>query len=319
VELSIIIVSWNVCNEVISCISSIYKNHPVCEYEIILVDNNSNDNTISIIEKKFPKINVISNTKNLGFAAANNIGCKNACGNYFLFLNPDTIVKPDALDLLVQYMEANPEVGLCGPQILNDNNSVQRSAKRFPSFRGIFYRFTILKYLRVFRRDFRYWLMYDFDHKITKNVDQLIGAAIIAKSSLIKQLNGFDQRFFMYYEEVDLCLRVKKEGFKVIFYAKPQIIHLGGHSAEQIPAKTRAMNLKSLILFMKKHKTALSDKILIFLFKIGILSRQIFEIVIFCIATILTVYNISRAQKNLRRVWTSLVFVVKYYVKILFA
>ena len=316
--LSVIIVSWNVCNDVMQCIDSIYKNPPSLPYEIVLVDNYSSDDTVLWVRESYPEVIVVQNLQNLGFAAANNKGIQRADGQYVFFLNPDTIILSGSFDKLTAFMETHPDVGLCGPQILNPDMTIQRSARRFPNFGGMFYRFTLFKYLGLFRRYAGYWKMDDFDHTSQKEIEQLMGAALIAKTSLVKELSGFDERFFMYYEEVDLCLRIKQFGLKVMFYPEAKIIHLGGQSAKQIPAKVKFMTLRSLVLFMKKHNPTFVGHLLIFLFKIGVFARQLFEMVIYLIASLFSVMQSERLRKCYLRSRSCFVFLIKYYVGFLF-
>ena len=317
--LTIIIVSWNVCEDVIQCIESIYKNPPSSSYEIILVDNASSDDTILRVRERFPKVILIENTQNMGFAAANNRGIQRANGEYVFFLNPDTIILQNSLDKLIAFMKVHPDVGLCGPQILNSDMTIQRSVRKFPTFKAIFYRFTILKYLGLFRKYFYQWTMRDFDHKKEIVAEQLIGAALIARTSLVRDLGGFDECFFMYYEEVDLCLRIKKAGFKVIFYPTAAIVHLGGRSAKQIPARVKFMMLKSLVLFMSKHHSSPTGHFLIFLFKIGVFTRQFFEMTIYFIASVFSLGRPRLLKKNFLRSKSCFLFLIKHYIPFLFA
>ena len=317
--LTIIIVSWNVCEDVIQCIESIYKNPPSSSYEIILVDNASSDDTIVRVRERFPEVIVIENTQNMGFAAANNVGIQKARGQYVFFLNPDTLALSGSFDKLITLMEVRPDVGLCGPQILNPDMTIQRSVRRFPTFRAIFYRFTIFKYLGLFRRYFYEWTMRDFDHQKEIAAEQLIGAALIAPTSLVRDLGGFDECFFMYYEEVDLCIRIKKAGFKVMFYPTAAIIHLGGRSSKQIPARVKFMMLKSLVLFMNKHHSGLKGHLLIFLFKIAVFTRQFFEMMIYFIASVFSLGRPRLLKKNFLRSKSCFLFLIKHYIPFLFA
>ena len=316
-KLSIIIVSWNVCEDVLRCLESIYSCPPSESYEIILVDNASADDTVPCVHERFPEVKLIENAENLGFAAANNRGLEKAAAEYVFFLNPDTIVLPDALDKLIVFMGQHPEIGLCGPQILNPDYSIQRSVRRFPTFKAIASRFTILKYLRLFREDFHRWTMRDFDHKERITADQLMGAAIMARADIIRKIKSFDERFFMYYEEVDLCYRVKKIGLEVVFFPESAIIHLGGSSAKQIPAKVKFMVLKSLVLFMHKHHGGMRVKIYLMLFKLGVFTRQFFEMVLYSFAFLFSFYWPSFGKKNYLRVKSSFLFLVKYYIRLL--
>ena len=316
--LTVIIVSWNVCDDVLQCIASVYRNSPSSPFGIILVDNQSSDNTVALVREQYPAVRIIENDCNLGFAAANNMGIKQAAGEYILFLNPDTIVQPRALDMLLNYMQEHPDVGICGPQILNPDMTIQRSVRRFPTFKAIFYRFTVLKYLGLFRSYFYQWTMRAFDHTEEVSAEQLIGAALMAQTKLVKELAGFDERFFMYYEEVDLCLRIKNAGFQVIFYPVPKIVHLGGQSAKQIPAKVRFMMLRSLVLFMKKHHGDIKGRSLIFFFKIGVFTRQFFEMTIYLIASVFSLARPQVLKKNFLRAKSCFLFLIRHYIPFLF-
>ena len=285
-KLSIIIVSWNVCKDVIECIDSIYNNPPVSPYEIILVDNASSDETAFQVRSNFPKVVVICNKQNFGFAAANNKGIQEAKGDYILLLNPDTLILPESLNKLVAFMQESTDVGLCGPKIFNPDMTIQQSVRNFPNFPGMFYRFTFLKYLGLFRQKAQNWKLDGFDYSKQQEVEQLMGAAIIAKTSIIKEYGGFDERFFMYYEEVDLCYRVKHNGMRIVYFPGSQIIHLGGQSAKQIPAKVKYMMLRSLVLFMKKHHPTLVGYSLIGIFKISVFIRQLTEMIFYTVLNI---------------------------------
>lgn len=275
--LSIIIVSWNVRADVVQCIDSIAANPPSQPYEIILVDNASSDDTVVCVRERFPDIVLVENLQNLGFAAANNIGIQTAVAPYLLFLNPDTIVLPQSLDKLIAFMDQHPDAALCGPRILNADRTIQPSVRRFPNVAGMFYRFTFFKYLGIFRSEAAKWKMDDFDHLQEADVEQIMGAAIVARSELIKAMKGFDERFFMYYEEVDLCRRVRQDGWRVIFYPAAEIIHLGGQSSRHVPVKTKFMMLRSLMLYMKKHHP---NPVLLAVFKVNLILTQILELLI---------------------------------------
>jgi len=253
-KLSIIIVSWNVKNDLIRCLQSLYENQPSSDFEVTVVDNASADGTIDEIRKNFENVFLISNDKNCGFAAANNQGIERSQGEYVLLLNPDTIIHPKSLDVLVKFMDDNKDVGACGPKLLNADGTTQRSARRFPTFRAALYRHTILNLFGLFRRQYSRWLMRDFDYDTQAEVCQLMGAALLTRQSVIDQVGLMDENFFMYYEEVDLCFRIKQAGWRIVFIPEAVITHLGGQSAAQIPVAKRIMMLASLFAFFRKHR-----------------------------------------------------------------
>lgn len=319
-KLSIIIVSWNVKDILSDCLDSVLRSSVAFPYEIIVVDNASTDGTADHIKKKFQTVRVIENSENHGFAWANNQGALPAGGEYLFFLNPDTVLFDNTLNNLIDFMDRNPDVAMSGPCILNEDKTVQTSVRNFPSFRGAFYRYTILKYLGLFKSHFEKWHNRGFDYDKQADSEQLIGAAMLIRKKVFEQVGRFDERFFMYYEEVDLCRRLKNKRFRVVYYPGSQLIHLGGKSAKQIPAKTRFMMLRSLLLYFHKNSSTLSYIPLSVLFKIGVLSRQLYELIVFFVgfqACRLTA-NTPRAAKCSVRYKSASDFLLKYYLKFLF-
>lgn len=276
-KVSIIIVSWNVKAELSSCIDSIYKSEALSSYEIIVVDNASSDDSVSHLKKNYPAVKVIENVDNLGFGRANNQAAKHAEGEYLFILNPDTVVLPSTLDELVDFMDVNQDIAMCGPRVLNEDGSVQKSVKGFPTLKGAFGRHTIFKFFGLFRTDVRRWRNRGFDYAKNNDVDQLIGAALLIRRSVFEKHQGFDERFFMYYEEVDLCYRIKQAGERIVYYSEAEMVHLGGRSSKQVFAKKKFMMMQSLVLYLKKHSESEWILVLLPLFKLGVLSLQFFE------------------------------------------
>lgn len=279
-KLSIVIVNWNVRKDILNCISSIFANPPVNSFETIVIDNASRDGSTQEIKKQFPKVTCVHNDQNYGFAGANNQGIKLAKGEYLLFLNPDTIMHSGALDYLITFMDENKEVGACGPKLLNDDGSTQRSVRKFPSYRGALYRFTFLKYFKIFKNIYRNWMMKDFDYESLIDVDQLMGAALLVRKSIIDKIGGFDECFFMYYEEVDLCYRIKHNGWRIVFLPQACVTHLGGRSSQQIPVEKRIMMLKSMLKYFRKNHGVGITFLFDCVFKPGIILREVVDLTI---------------------------------------
>ncbi len=319
-KLSIIIVSWNVKAILSNCIESIIHSPPSFPYEIIVIDNASTDETVEFIESHYPFVKTAKNTENKGFASANNQGATISRGEYLFFLNPDTIILPDALDKLVCYLDYHSDVAMCGPLILNKDETLQTSVRNLPSFRGALYRYTILKYLGLFKSHFETWHNRNFDYTNEADVKQIIGAALLIRRSAFEKIGGFDERFFMYYEEVDLCRRLATDNARIVYFPQAKIIHLKGGSAKQIPARIRFMMLRSLLLYFQKHSASFAFIPFSIVFKCGVLSRQLYELVVFfcgywfCRLT----HNSTRANKNKIRYKTALNFIVNFYFKFLF-
>lgn len=319
-KLSIIIVSWNVKEDLVNCLRSIEKNRPCEQFEVIVVDNASTDDTTETIKRDFPEIILVSNSKNRGFAAANNQGIKRSQGRYLLFLNPDTIIHAGSLDVLVRFMDDNSNVGACGPKLLNADGTTQPSARRFPTFRGALYRHTFLRSLRIFRSEYKKWLMKDFEHDRQMDVDQLMGSALMVRRSVIEQVGDMDESFFMYYEEVDLCYRIKKAGWRTVFVPEAVITHLGGQSAGRIPTKKRMMMLTSMLIFFRKHRGRFATVIFSCVFKPAVILLDITNIVVATVKYVFAaiILNSNKRKKSAAAIKNSAILLGKYSWRLLF-
>ena len=319
-KLSIIIVSWNVGEDLLRCLESIKENRPCERFETIVIDNGSTDGTVEAVRKSFPEVVIIVNDENRGFAAANNQGIVQSKGEYVLLLNPDTIVHSGAMDTLIGFMDSHPDIGVCGPKLLNEDGSTQRSVRRLPTFRAVLYRHTIFKLTGLFREQYNKWMMKDFTYDCQKEVFQLMGAALLIRQSVIDQVGLMDENFFMYYEEVDLCYRIKQAGWHITFIPKAVITHLGGQSAGQIPVRTRIMMVKSLLIFFRKHRGKFSTGIFNCVFKPAVILRDICNIasgsITYIFATV--VLNKRQRKKSAAKIKNSALLLGKYSWQLLF-
>lgn len=252
-KLSVIIVSWKVKEDLLNCLRSIKNNPPSAPFEVIVVDNASNDGSVEAVKDSFPETTLIVNKENKGFAAANNQALELSRGKYLLLLNPDTIIKDNALDRLIKFMDDNRSIGACGPKLLYPDGRTQKSVRHLPSFKGALYRHTIFGKLGVFKKSYMNWAMKDFDYNTETDVYQIMGAALLLRGEALDKVGPLDETFFMYYEEVDLCYRIKKAGWRVVFTPITTIVHLGGSSSKQTPAEKTVMAMNSLIKFFRKH------------------------------------------------------------------
>ncbi|MGB9911230.1 MAG: glycosyltransferase family 2 protein [Microgenomates group bacterium] len=237
-DLSIIIVSFNVGKLLKECIESILKNKNELSYEIIIVDNASTDNSVKIVKKLGVKeLRVIENKKNLGFAKAVNQGIKKARGDYILLLNPDTKVKPGSLKNLLSFAKSHPDVGVIGAKLINPDGSIQSSVYHFPSL------------WRAFKE---FWLgekgayeKYTPLGEKPLEVDAVTGAVMLISRKTIKKIGLFDERYFMYFEDLDYCRRVKKAGLKIYYLPTVKILHHHGQSAKKVGDQARKWLVKS--------------------------------------------------------------------------
>lgn len=252
-KLSILIVSYRVKDHLSNCLRSIFENSMGLSFEVIVVDNNSTDNTLDMIKKDYKGVRLIENNQNLGFAKANNQALKIAKGEYILFLNPDTEVRPETIDRSIDFLENNPKAGAVGCKILNPDGSLQPSAKSFPGFWNYFFETFFLYKLFPRNRLFGRFYMTSFDYNSVRETDMVSGAFLMVSKKLLEEVGGWDERFFIYSEETDLCYRIKKTGKKIFFIPQAQIIHYGGRSTSQEPIEMFQQDHKSRYLFMRKH------------------------------------------------------------------
>lgn len=250
-DLSIIIVDYNSKEKTLNCLKSIYESDlGDIEFEIILVDNYSNENIESEIKSNYPKTVYVGSSKNLGMGGGNNLGIKRAEGKYILILNPDTIVEQDAIKKLYDYIKENKDVGIVGPKLLNSDGSLQYSCFRQLRFLTPIFRRTFLG--RLAKKHLNNFLMNDFNHNEIKEVDWLMGSCLMARRDVLEKIKikgvghpigcptpsmeeYFDEKFFMYFEDTDLCRRAWRAGYKVVYFPDAQIVHDHGRASAENP------------------------------------------------------------------------------------
>jgi GT2 family glycosyltransferase len=244
-ELSIIIVNWNSRQFIHDCLDSIYSLPQDVIFESIVIDNNSTDGSRELIRTEFPAVRLIENPANLGFAAANNQGARLAEGRFLLFLNSDTLVHPGTLAGAVAFMEQHPEAGIMGCRTLNSDGSLQATAFAFPS------KLRIFAYVSGLNRFFK--ISRFTDHSALCTPDYVQGSFLVIRKDVFEKCGGFDEFFFLYAEETDLCLRIKAAGLAVYYYPDISITHFGGGSSKNSLAGLGHF-VKSSIGFYQKHR-----------------------------------------------------------------
>ncbi len=225
-DLSIIILNYKTKGLVKQCIRNVRVSTANLAYEIIVVDNGSRDDIENMMKENFPDIKFIQTGKNLGFAAGNNIGIKEAQGKYIMLLNPDVTVLNGSIEKMFNFMENNQEVGLAGPKLINPNGSYQISCRTFQTPKLIFYRRTPLGKLPFAKKQLADHLMLDFDHQRNQEVDWVMGACMLARKSALDKVGLLDERFFFYVEDMDWCRRFWMDNFKVYYLAEAEMVHL---------------------------------------------------------------------------------------------
>ena len=253
-DLSIIIVNYNVKEFLQNLLHSISKSSLKISREIIIVDNASNDGSVEFISEKFPEVNLIANNKNLGFSKANNIGLKPAAGKYILLINPDTLVSEDTFEKMIHFFEENPQVGLAGCKILNPDGTLQLACRRsFPGPWTSFCKVTGLSNLFPQSRIFAQYNLTYLDPDQTCEVDAVSGSFMMFRKDVYEKIGGLDENFFMYGEDLDFCYRVQKSGFKVFYIHSTQIIHYKGESTKRSGLDETKIFYSAMHLFVKKH------------------------------------------------------------------
>jgi N-acetylglucosaminyl-diphospho-decaprenol L-rhamnosyltransferase len=249
-ELSVVIVNWNTRELLAQCLDSLCGSLILKEYEVFVVDNASKDGSPAMVYERFPKVQLIENAENVGFARANNQAIRLSAGRYILLLNSDTIVKPEAIDALVDFMNAHPQAGACGARLLNQDGSLQFSCSPAPTLGREFNR---LFHMPGVRPD-GYYHMDSWDQSLPRRVDVILGACLLLRGKTLDQVGLMDEEYFIYSEEVDLCHRVAIAGWELYWVPQGEVIHLGGQSTRQV---SEAMFLRlyqaKLIYFRKQH------------------------------------------------------------------
>lgn len=229
--LTIIIVSFNTKNILRECLNSVKKYTVGIESETFVVDNDSSDGSVEMVSKEFPEVKLIVNTENVGFAAGNNIALKKASGRHVLLLNSDVFLLPETIEKTVKFMDENRNCGILGVKLLSEDGSIQPSARKLPSpwnkflvISGLASKFPKSRFFGS--PDYSWW-----SHNEVREVGWVPGAYFLIRAELLKEIGLLDERYFMYFEEIDYCLQAIRAGWKVIFYPDGEVIHLRGQSS----------------------------------------------------------------------------------------
>ncbi|MCS7260156.1 MAG: glycosyltransferase family 2 protein [Anaerolineae bacterium] len=266
-DLSVVIVSWNVCALLRHCLRSIVlktPHWPMCQ--VIVVDCASTDNSVAMVRHEFPEVQLIVSPQNLGYARGANLGIAHASGRYLMIMNPDTEVVGDALAVLVDYLDVHPQVGAAGPQLRYADGRAQPSRRRFPTLATAFWESTILQQWFPRNRFARYYYMEDRAPDSAQPVDWLVGAALIIRRAAWEAVGPLDEGYFMYFEELDWCRRCRAAGWEVHYVPQAVVIHHEAQSSSQVPvARTLHFQRSKVRYFHKYHGAAWANLIRFFL------------------------------------------------------
>jgi len=255
-DISVILVSYNTIEMTKISLKHLLSSRNNLEMNVIMIDNNSKDNSATLLRNEHPNITLIENKKNVGFGRANNQALPFIDSRYVLLLNTDAFVEPDSIEKTVQYMDANPQCGILGVKLLGRDGVLQPSCRYFPTPWNIFLNQTGLK--RVFKSA---KLMDDmsWDHASVRDCDWVPGCYFLIRKEVIDQVGLLDPRYFLYYEEIDLCFAAKKAGWHVTYFPDTTVVHIGGESAKSEGAITssgrqiESMQIESELLYFRKN------------------------------------------------------------------
>ena len=260
-DVSIVIVSFNTCAVLRECLHSVYREAGSLRVQVIVVDNASTDDSPKMVGQEFPDVVLIRSEGNLGFGRANNLGFESAQGRFIVLLNSDAFLTEGSLERSIAHMDANPNVGLCGGRLTGRDGSWQPSARMFPT---VFNDLIVLSgyaarfpQSRLFGRLDRTWA----NQGEAAEVDWVPGAYSMIRAAALAAVGPFDPRFFLYFEEVDLCMRIKQKGYSIWYWPDISVVHLGGESSRQIRslelsrsgAQLTLWSMRSRLLYYRKH------------------------------------------------------------------
>lgn len=300
---SVVIVNWRVRKLLEKCLHSIFAQIDPEKVEVIVIDNDSNDGTSEMLMSEFPLVRVGALARNAGFATANNLAIKMAYGELIVLLNPDTIVPPGFFDKMIKYMSGHPAVGIVGPRLYNADGTIQASVRRVPTLMsqvivllklqnivnektdlekhlgGIF--LSLARKLRKFlakNNITAYYLASDFDYNKESRVDQIMGAAMIIRRSVLDKIGLLDHKYFIWFEEVDFCERAKKAAVVIHYVPSLEITHLGGASFDLAPTvRKQVMFDRSLWRYFRKHQPRWQSLVILLLIPINIILTAIYD------------------------------------------
>jgi N-acetylglucosaminyl-diphospho-decaprenol L-rhamnosyltransferase len=246
-DLSIIIVNWNTRELLLNCLASVARIPG--EFEVIVVDNDSMDGSAAAVASMFPNVKIIQSPRNMGYACANMMGLRASIGRYVLFLNSDTLIPSKALPSLIEFLDNNPQVAACGPRLEQKDGAAQAfSFGRDPTLLYIMARACARLGLRA--------PLHDWETDKVQPVDWISGTCLLVRRAAFDQVAGFDERIFMYFEDNDLCLRLRRAGWQIVYYPKVTVVHIGAASpvCENL---RREYYDESLRYFYSKHFSVL--------------------------------------------------------------
>lgn len=302
-DLTIVIVNWNTRDLLCNCLDSVFKAIKGLRFEVFVVDNASADGSVSAVRQRFPRVKLIENNRNLGFARANNQVLKDIDSRYALLLNSDTEIIPGAVECLVTFLDQHPAAGVAAPQYLNPDGSKQNSFENFPGLVSELLNKSLLKML--------FPQKYPSKRKTYHAplaVDSVIGACMMVRAEAMEKVGCLDEDYFFFLEETDWCYRMRKAGYGVYHIPQARIYHIQGASKEKAPALAWIEYYRSSYLFFRKNRSYFSWMMLrVF--------RPVKLVVNFLLATLAMTLTFGRNERA-RRKWSTYLQLCRWHLKL---
>lgn len=252
-DVSVVIVTWNTCDLLLEALRSLYAETTAVTFEVIVVDNASEDGTSAAVNRLYPDVRLIELATNRGFTGGNNVGFDVACGRYVLLLNSDTIVLPTTVEPLVRFLDEHPRAGTAGARHLNADGSLQRSMDDVPTLLPDALYYTELYRLPAIRRWLSRRCAWWSDHDVEREAGWVNGACMMVRRHVITEIGGLDERLFIYGEELDWCYRMKQVGWTVHFIPSAEVIHLGGQAMDNAADRRTQLLMRGQVHFYREH------------------------------------------------------------------
>jgi len=250
-DVSVIVVSYNARDHLERCLETVAGR----AHEVIVVDSGSTDGSRELVRERFPGVRLVELAENRGYGAGANKGIRIASGRWFLLLNSDAWPVGNRVEELVAFGDRHPEIGVAGPKLLNPDGSLQRSVRGFPTVWRLATEYFFLRKLAPGTRALNAFYAANFDHETVRKAEFLMGAVLLLRREAIAQVGGFDERFFMFSEETDLCYRMHKAGWTVEFFPEAEFVHVGGASTRSEWGRMYREQLRGHLLFLAKHQS----------------------------------------------------------------
>jgi len=251
---SVVIVSYNTQEILRNCLDALFEHSKGVAMEVFVVDNDSHDGSAAMVKNDFPSVMLITNHENLGFAAANNQAFALARGRYIILLNPDAYIRPLSLEHSIAFMNRTPMCGLCGGKIISPQGRLEPSARRFPSALSKLLTMSGLRGKFAHSPIVNYHEFGGFAHDKPMEVDWVPGTFTIVRKKMLDEIGYFDERFYIYYEETDLCMRAKKAGWTIYFIPDAEVMHIGGASSKTRKDKTFDNKAAQVLIFRMRSE-----------------------------------------------------------------